>query len=517
MSDNHSIEQKTLPAIAIAEEIHLLCRRYQALALHSDGEILTIALSSEAPKALLAALRFASGQTINVEQWPAARLEQKWEQRTASTAESLLTQESSLGESASAYLNEEDDTPVVQFINQTLRQALQRRASDIHFEPYHHHYRIRLRIDGVLQILPSPSPALTPRISARLKIMAQLNIAERRLPQDGQLTLTLDNTQHTMRISTLPTLYGEKIVLRILQLQAQDLPLEQLGLSENALEHYTQALAKPQGLILVTGPTGSGKTITLYAGLRRLNQTQRNICSVEDPIEIPVHGINQTPINLKADLDFARVLRSLLRQDPDVIMIGEIRDVDTAEIAIKAAQTGHLVLSTLHTNSSAETLTRLTQMGIPGYLIASCLQLAIAQRLVRRLCLHCRYLLDTPVTLPSHLWPVPLPVWRARGCEQCFSGYYGRVGIYETLAVTPEIQQALIQNLPTRQLADIARQQGQKTLLDVGLSLVAQGVTSLEEMYRVIGGDTTIKSESVSISETSPAPPPLQQREEFAS
>lgn len=231
--------------------------------------------------------------------------------------------------------------------------------------------------------------------------MGQLDIAERRLPQDGQFSLWLDNARYSMRIATLPTLHGEKVVLRILPSERQELPLDRLGMSQAALACYTAALANPQGMILVTGPTGGGKTITLYSGLRQLNDTQSNLCSVEDPIEIPLFGVNQTQVNIKTELSFSRVLRALLRQDPDVIMIGEIRDRETAEIAVKAAQTGHLVLSTLHTNSTGETLTRLTHMGIPGYLIAACLKLVIAQRLVRRLCEHCRYPLNQPVHFPA--------------------------------------------------------------------------------------------------------------------
>lgn len=236
----------------------------------------------------------------------------------------------------------------------------------------------------------------------------------------------------------------------------------------------------------MTGPTGSGKTVTLYSGLRQLNDAQSNLCSVEDPVEIPLFGVNQTQINAKTELNFTRVLRALLRQDPDVIMIGEIRDAETAEIAVKAAQTGHLVLSTLHTNSTAETLTRLMHMGIPGYLLAGCLKLVVAQRLVRRLCRHCRYPQSQPAHFPTALWPEPLIAWRADGCEHCFGGYYGRIGVYELLAITPEIQAALLENAAPSLLADIAREQGQLSLLQAGLALAAEGTTSLEELYRVI-------------------------------
>ncbi|WP_061794979.1 type II secretion system protein GspE [Serratia ficaria] len=468
----------------ISEEVHALCQRYQTLALSADASTLTIALSEDAPQGLLAALRFATGKRIHLEQWPAARLEQALNRRHLQAEPSASATEKP--EAGGASLDDESDAPVVQFINQTLRMAIQRRASDIHFEPYQQRFRVRLRIDGVLQAIASPPSELAARLSARLKIMGQLDIAERRLPQDGQLSLWLDNARYSMRIATLPTLHGEKVVLRILQTERQELPLDRLGMSQAALARYAAALSSPQGMILVTGPTGSGKTVTLYSGLRQLNDAQSNLCSVEDPIEIPLFGVNQTQINVKTELSFSRVLRALLRQDPDVIMIGEIRDKETAEIAVKAAQTGHLVLSTLHTNSTGETLTRLTHMGIPGYLIAASLKLVIAQRLVRKLCEHCRYPHGQAVRFPAAIWPEPLTAWRADGCEHCFGGYYGRIGVYELLSVTPQVQAGLLENASPGQLADIARDQGQITLLQAGLAQVAAGVTSLEELYRVV-------------------------------
>ena len=472
-------------SIAIGDEIHALCQRYQVLALSEDDDSLTVALNADVPQGLLPALRFATGKRIHLEQWPAARLELELNRRQMQGGR--LEQNTQEAEPDAPSLNNDNDAPVVQFINQTLRIALQRRASDIHFEPYQQTLRIRLRIDGVLQAIASPPFPLAAPLIARLKIMGQLDIAERRLPQDGQLSVQLDNASYSMRIATLPTLHGEKVVLRILQTERQELPLDQLGMSQTALAQYAEALSCPQGMILVTGPTGSGKTVTLYSGLRQLNDAQSNLCSVEDPIEIPLFGVNQTQINPKTELDFSRVLRALLRQDPDVIMVGEIRDRETAEIAVKAAQTGHLVLSTLHTNSTSETLTRLTHMGIPGYLIAACLKLVIAQRLVRKLCSHCRYQQNQPVHFPVAIWAKPLLPWQADGCEHCFSGYYGRTGVYELLTITPEVQAGLLQGAAPGQLADIARQQGQITLLQAGLTLVSQGITSLEEVYRIVG------------------------------
>jgi protein transport protein HofB len=469
----------------ISDEIHALCRRYQALALSEDQHSLSVALTEEAPQALLSALRFATGKRIHLEQWPAARLELELNQRQIQ--DDRPAQDAPEVGPDTPSLDDDSDAPVVQFINQALRIAIQRRASDIHFEPYQQALRIRLRIDGVLQTITSPPFALAARLCARLKIMGQLDIAERRLPQDGQLSVQLDNASYSMRIATLPTLHGEKVVLRILQTERQELPLDRLGMDPTALAQFAAALSCPQGMILVTGPTGSGKTVTLYSGLRQLNDAQSNLCSVEDPIEIPLFGVNQTQINAKTDLDFSRVLRALLRQDPDVIMIGEIRDRETAEIAVKAAQTGHLVLSTLHTNSTSETLTRLTHMGIPGYLIAACLKLVIAQRLVRKLCSHCRHQQSQAIRFPTAIWATPLLPWQADGCEHCFGGYYGRTGVYELLTITPEVQSGLLQGAAPGQLAEIARQQGQITLLQAGLTLVSQGVTSLEEVYRIVG------------------------------
>ncbi|NKI75245.1 type II secretion system protein GspE [Dickeya sp. CFBP 2040] len=468
-------------------ELQLLCRRYHALLLDMDEQVISVAVAGPVAEDLIAALRFASHRRVLVEQWPAARLEQ---QLTSPQAEEITAPYQ-----ADAVTSEEpDDTPVVQFINQMLKLAVQRRASDIHIEPLPAGYRVRLRIDGVLHEIPSAPDLPANRMIARLKIMGKLNIAERRLPQDGQFSLRLEQHVYSLRIATLPVQGGEKVVLRVLQTQQQALELDALGLQHHALQQLKQTLNLPQGLILVTGPTGSGKTFTLYSAIRWLNDVSRNICSVEDPVEIPLSGINQTAIHAPGQLDFARVLRALLRQDPDVIMIGEIRDAETAEIAVKAAQTGHLVLSTLHTNSALDTLARLEHLGIPGYLLAAALKLVIAQRLVRRLCPHCRQLDEDMTTLPDTLWRGPLRQWRASGCEHCFSGYYGRAAIYDLLPITPEIQQSLsgsaalsdnglplpLQQRPLRP---------DNRLLSAGLALVHEGITSLEEVYRVVGDD----------------------------
>lgn len=345
--------------------------------------------------ALLTALKFASNRRIVVERWSQAKLEQAFHPLPQAAERDAVFSITPTTEP------KDEETSVIHYINQPLAQAFQRRASDIHFQPMTDNYRVRMRIDGVLHICSSPPLGWAARLIARLKIMGQLDIADLRLPQDDQFSFALNAQSLSLRIATLPVLEDEKIVLRVLQTYRQMLTLDSLGLSPTAYTCLTQALQQPQGMILVTGPTGSGKTVTLYSSICCLNESQRNICSVEDPVKITLPGINQTALNLKAELDFSPILRALLRQDPDVVIIGEIRDSETAEIAVKAAQTGHLVLSTLHTNSAIETLTRLGHLGIPGYLLACALTLLIAQRLVRRLYPHCKTPASPPLIFPD--------------------------------------------------------------------------------------------------------------------
>ncbi|EGT3628015.1 type IV-A pilus assembly ATPase PilB [Morganella morganii] len=393
--------------------------------------------------------------------------------------------EESTGESS-------DDAPIVIYINKILTDAIRKGASDLHFEPYEKRYRIRFRIDGILHEVSEPPISLAGRLSARLKVMSKLDIAERRVPQDGRIKMKLSRTKSIdFRVSTLPTLWGEKIVMRILDSSSAQLGIEKLGYEPDQEKLYLEMLAKPQGMILVTGPTGSGKTVSLYTGLNILNTEERNISTAEDPVEINLEGVNQVHINLKAGLTFASALRSFLRQDPDVVMVGEIRDLETAEIAIKAAQTGHLVLSTLHTNSAAETLTRLINMGVPGYNIASSVNLIIAQRLARRLCPECKQ----AEVIPEHELlrlgfdqtqiTQGFTAFKPVGCEHCSAGYKGRVGIYEVMKMSDEIARTIMEGGNSLQIASQAKAQGMRDLRQSGLLKVIHGVTSIAEVNRV--------------------------------
>ncbi|MCS6121048.1 type IV-A pilus assembly ATPase PilB [Shewanella baltica] len=385
-----------------------------------------------------------------------------------------------------------DDAPIVIYINKILTDAIRKGASDLHFEPYEKRYRIRFRIDGILHEVSEPPISLAGRLSARLKVMSKLDIAERRVPQDGRIKMKLSRTKSIdFRVSTLPTLWGEKIVMRILDSSSAQLGIEKLGYEPDQEKLYLEMLAKPQGMILVTGPTGSGKTVSLYTGLNILNTEERNISTAEDPVEINLEGVNQVHINLKAGLTFASALRSFLRQDPDVVMVGEIRDLETAEIAIKAAQTGHLVLSTLHTNSAAETLTRLINMGVPGYNIASSVNLIIAQRLARRLCPECKQAEVIPEHELLRLGFAQAQItqgfttFKPVGCEHCSAGYKGRVGIYEVMKMSDEIARTIMEGGNSLQIASQAKAQGMRDLRQSGLLKVIHGVTSIAEVNRV--------------------------------
>ena len=384
-----------------------------------------------------------------------------------------------------------DDTPVVKFVNKVLVDAIRRGASDIHFEPYETEYRVRLRIDGLLKQVAKVPVKLQARIAARLKVMAQLDIAEKRVPQDGRIKLNLSKTkQIDFRVSTLPTLFGEKVVLRILDGSAAKLGIEKLGYEADQQEIFVSSVKKPYGMVLVTGPTGSGKTVSLYTALNILNDDSRNISTVEDPVEIRVPGINQVQMNVKRGMTFAAALRSFLRQDPDVIMVGEIRDLETAEIGIKAAQTGHMVLSTLHTNDAPQTIARLMNMGVAPFNITSSVTVVIAQRLARRL--HdCK----RPVDLPANALlaegftqeeiDAGLTIYEAVGCPDCTEGYKGRTGIYQVMPMTEDIQAIVLAGGNAMQIAEAAQKSGVRDLRQSALLKVRNGITSLAEINRV--------------------------------
>ncbi|WED26182.1 Flp pilus assembly complex ATPase component TadA [Vibrio sp. DW001] len=379
--------------------------------------------------------------------------------------------------------------PISRYINQILLEAMQKRSSDIHFEPYEHKYRIRLRCDGVLVEIDSPPPQLANRLSSRIKVMANLDIAEKRLPQDGRMKHTLTSKQSVdIRVSTLPTLWGEKIVLRLLKTQSVPLDITALGLSQTQMDLYVSAISKPQGLVLITGPTGSGKTISLYTALTYLNTPEKNISTAEDPIEINLLGINQVQMNDKIDLNFTSTLKALLRQDPDIIMIGEIRDIESAEIVIKAAQTGHLVLSTLHTNSASEAVTRLLNMGVDKFSLASCLSLIVAQRLTRALCPACKEL-DLETSSNRKLNPRgSLQIYKANphGCADCLSGYSGLIGIFELLNIDKTLMRTIERQSSASEINDIALENGFIPLSDSGRNKLIEGITSIKELQRTL-------------------------------
>ncbi|MBF7686296.1 type IV-A pilus assembly ATPase PilB [Acinetobacter sp. B10A] len=386
-----------------------------------------------------------------------------------------------------------NELPIIKYVNALLFNAIRLKASDLHFEPYEKSYRVRYRIDGILRQVATPSVDEANRLSSRLKVMSQMDISEKRMPQDGRIKLKVaEDKAIDFRVNSLPTLFGEKIVLRILDPSSAMLGIDVLGYEPDQKKLFLDALHQPQGMVLITGPTGSGKTVSLYTGLNILNTESANISTAEDPVEINLEGINQVNVNPKVGLNFATALRSFLRQDPDIIMVGEIRDIETAEIAIKAAQTGHMVLSTLHTNSAPETLTRLRNMGVPSFNIATSVNLVIAQRLVRKLCSRCK----RPINIPNKsllelgftnedLTQKSVTIFEAVGCSECREGYKGRVGVYEVMKITPEIAQLIMEDANSIQIAKKAQELGFNNLRRSGLNKVMQGLTTLQEVNRV--------------------------------
>ncbi len=493
-------------------DYHTLCQqlglrelitRYQALPILRRGQTLTIAVSDPTHLQVEDDFRFATGLKIELVladyktlQAAIRRLYGRAMQESSSTEREInQDQLANLVQLADDEIQSvedlsQDNSPVSRFINQILLDAIRKGASDIHFEPYETLYRVRLRCDGMLVETQQPASHLGRRLAARIKILSKLDIAERRLPQDGRIKLRLNqDTAIDMRVSTLPTLWGEKIVLRLLDSSASHLDIGKLGYNDKQKQLYLQALKRPQGMILMTGPTGSGKTVSLYAGLRLLNTTDVNISTAEDPVEINLSGINQVQVQPKIGFGFAQALRSFLRQDPDIVMVGEIRDTETAEIAVKAAQTGHLVLSTLHTNSAAETVIRLSSMGIEAFNLASSLSLIVAQRLARRLCPHCKRATNaTPSLLRKFNLSDQDVIYEANphGCNDCTNGYAGRVGIYEMMEFTPQLTQAIMHQASILQIEQLAKANGMQTLQESGIEKLKLGVTSVKELQRVL-------------------------------
>jgi len=474
-----------------------LLDKHKVLPLFKRGNRLHIAQADPSDIAALDDIKFATGMTVDATVVEYDKLNVLLEKLTAGNdAFEDLGEDLDLEEDEPAKQQEDDDgkgddAPIVRFVNKMLLDAIKMGSSDLHFEPYEKRYRIRYRTDGVLHEVASPPINLAGKIAARIKVMSQMDISERRVPQDGRIKMKISKTKAIdFRVNTLPTLWGEKIVLRILDPSSAQLGIDALGYEPDQKQLYLDALAQPQGMILVTGPTGSGKTVSLYTGLNILNVEGTNISTAEDPVEINLEGINQVNVNTKVGLDFAEALRSFLRQDPDIVMVGEIRDLDTAGIAIKAAQTGHLVLSTLHTNSAPETLTRLANMGVPPFNIATSVSLIIAQRLGRRLCSACKKPADIPddVLKDAGMTDEMLAdaqIYQPVGCDSCSSGYKGRVGIYEVVKITDAMSRIIMEGGNAIEIADVARKEGFRNLRTSALMKVAQGVTSLEEANRV--------------------------------
>ncbi|MFK7829198.1 MAG: type IV-A pilus assembly ATPase PilB [Congregibacter sp.] len=501
--DIRAFDAQFLPQGVVEPE---LVAKHHALPLYSRGKRLFIAVSDPTNLQALDEIKFHTGlntEAILVDETWLQKAISEWSEAQDDIGGGLDDLESSeLDDIDVAAVDEDrsqdddsgnvDETPIVRFVNKVLVDAIKQGASDIHFEPYEKDYRVRFRTDGVLSEVVRPPRNLAPRLSARLKVMSQMDISERRMPQDGRIQMKLSrNRAIDFRVNTLPTLFGEKIVLRILDPTSAQMGIDALGYEEDQKAMYMKALSQPQGMILVTGPTGSGKTVSLYTGLNILNEPTRNISTAEDPVEINLTGINQVHVNAKVGLNFAEALRSFLRQDPDIIMVGEIRDLETAEISIKAAQTGHLVLSTLHTNSAAETISRLLNMGVPAFNVATSVSLIIAQRLGRRLCRECCVPADEiprDILLKEGFTDDMLEnatIMKAVGCDICSDGYKGRVGIYEVVKITPEIADMIMADGNSLEISRQARAHGFADLRTSALRKCAKGMISLEEVNRI--------------------------------
>ncbi len=491
--DLDAIDITTIPAKLISE--HLI-QLHRIVPLMQQGHQLQVAMDDPGKHDALREIQFHTGLHVVPTLVESHKLTRVIQHLLQQNEHHGLAELATNARQDDPYDTASEEQPVVKFVRRIIMDAIERGASDIHFEPCITEYRIRYRLDGFLVIAAIPPLNLSAHIATRLKVMANLDISERRIPQDGRFRMQISPLQYIdFRISSCPTVCGEKIVLRILDTQTTKPDIDMPGFLPQQKQLFLKALSRKQGMILVTGPTGSGKTMTLYSALSVLNTDKKNISTVEDPVEMNIHGINQVNINPKAGLTFAGTLRAFLRQDPDVIMVGEIRDTETAEIAIKAALTGHLVLSTVHTNSAAETLTRLVNMGMPSFNIASAVSLIVAQRLVRRLCNACKYIRTdlTPMDLVepglSGTDTAILHSFTAPGCHQCTDGYRGRVGLFEMLPVSKTIAQMMISGKNALALHEQAKSEGMLTLYQAGLEKVREGITSLEEIANIMMND----------------------------
>ncbi|MBL4743619.1 MAG: type IV-A pilus assembly ATPase PilB [Cycloclasticus sp.] len=497
--DINALNKDVIPKGLVDEK---LVRKHHALPMFKRGNKLFVAVSDPTNLQALDEIKFqtrTSTEAILVEEDKLARAIESAMDEEDTSMDDLLDEDldnidftdTSDDASSDDIDSDIDDAPVVRFVNKILLDAIKKGASDIHFEPYEKKFRIRTRQDGILKEVASPPMNIANKLTSRIKVMSRMNISERRIPQDGRIKMALSKTRAIdFRVNTCPTLYGEKIVLRILDPTSAQVSIEQLGFDPEQKEHFLKAIAKPYGMILVTGPTGSGKTVSLYTALNLLNKPDINISTAEDPVEITVSGINQVNVNPKTGLSFAVALRAFLRQDPDIIMVGEIRDLETAEISVKAAQTGHLVLSTLHTNDAPQTLNRLNQMGIPPYNVASAVLLIMAQRLARKLCDKCKQQEELPKELLIKEGFTPedaknLKTYKAIGCDHCVNGYKGRVGIFQVMPISEDMEKLIIKGGSTKDLEKQSADEGISTLRESGLVKIKAGVTSIEEINRI--------------------------------
>ncbi len=516
LSRKYGIPVINLQRVEVTEEITRLVKKeivqkYQVFPVRKVGNTLTLALSDPTVVLAIDDVQFATGlHVIPVLASETAIKEAIDKAYTDSTArlDELLKTEQQVGADALELVDrsaqkvditelgeEAGEAPVIRFVNLILADAIRKRASDIHLEPYEKVFRVRYRIDGVLHDVMAPPKQMEAAILSRVKIMANLDIAERRLPQDGRISVKFSSKEVDLRVSSLPTIFGEKIVMRILDKTGVVLDLKKLGFEEDDLERFQRVINTPYGMILVTGPTGSGKSTTLYAAVSTINSPEINILTAEDPVEYNLPGVNQVHVREDIGMTFQLALRAFLRQDPDVILVGEMRDTETASIAIRAALTGHLVFSTLHTNDAPSTVTRLLDMGIVPFLVSSSLLMVVAQRLCRRICVECREQAELPLSVLLDVGFKPeeaeaVKVYKGIGCSACANtGYRGRMAIHEILYINPELQEAIVKQRPANELKEIAMKHGMRTLRQAGLRKVAAGMTTLDEVIRVTFAD----------------------------